>query len=410
MDTVHLYSLSTTVLRASYRIHHTTNTQTHCLCVTLLCSFSRWELQIQVPYDHGWPLGIKMKALLVSNTRGGNNDGRVTTVTLDDYERERQARLRQRAFEKGIKEYPSKDDNDLQSTILETRQWDYKQSTKNPLFHLLTEEDRMQLLLEASTPENSDTIDYSIRKSPTKNDHVNNSPKSKISKRNNKNGSGERTGSGSSSFAEQYNETYTQVEVHRVRNELEELRFQRTGRGHRGCQCRKLDVYLLPPHGGGGKKAHHRRLAVKRVKEELQKRQLLPSTHKTREELEILLHHAVEREACCISNDCPCVRSGIDCQADVCDCWHDSHQSKESKQQQQHKHASTTHDVQERCGNPNGMYAVDLERIHEVRQQILKACKAEFSKSKNNSNSHGNNMMVCCMPISPHTPAPFPSD
>jgi hypothetical protein len=61
----------------------------------------------------------------------------------------------------------------------------------------------------------------------------------------------------SASFAEQYNDTYTQVEVHHVRNELEILRNSRSKEGNTGCTCRKLDLYLLPP-GGGGKKAHSR--------------------------------------------------------------------------------------------------------------------------------------------------------
>ena len=139
-----------------------------------------------------------------------------------------------------------------------------------------------------------------------------------------------------------------------------------------------------------------------RVKDELKKRHLLPTETKTREELELLLHDAVEKEACCSGHDCPCARNGIECQADVCTCWYDSHQTKDgAKKDADHPNTTCSStdevtDIQQRCGNSYGMYVVDLTKIHEMRQQIIQAAY-----------DNGDASMFVCRPISPHTPPPM---
>jgi len=403
-----------------------------------------------VPYDGGWPLGLSYEPVATAedDEDGKNNNNHDDGVDLDDYEAAKQERLRIRAHERGLnleeltKSASSSsarrvgEDETAGVVELETRQYDYKRKAKNPLFHLLTEDQRMAILLQASTPEedgDDDSMEHSshhstLSSSPPKhhNHHhkgsssKGSSPSSKKrdskSKQNHPN-SGHHTNhalhhSGhhvntrsnskrerSGSFSEQYNETYTQVNVHHVRNELEEIRFQRTGEGHTGCTCRKLDVYLLPP-GGGGKKASKRRLSILRVKEELRKRHLLPTEQKTREELELILHDVVETEACCVGQDCPCARNGIECQADVCTCWYDSHQTKDGGKQHANPkfhNISEVSEIQERCGNANGMYVVDLNKIHHMRQQILEQCSSSSNKVE----------YFVCPPISPHTPPPL---
>lgn len=366
-------------------------------------SFERCLGTDAVPYDGGWPLGL------------GPALGDLESVPIDAYETSKQERLRIRALEKGVLKDIAGED-----AVLETRQWDYKHKSKNPLFHLLQEEQRMDLLLEASTPDEDDDLTVASThsnnspskknspSSPTKRNSSNSTSgsltkrdrkgnNSKTKKRDSKNGrhapgpsANTRSRSGSFSQQERYNEAYTQVDVHRVRNELEQLRIQRTGEGHTGCECRKLDVYLLPPNAG--KKAHHRRMKLLRVKEELRKRHMLPSDDKTmtREELELLLHDAVEKEGCCSSQDCPCSRNGIGCQADVCSCWNDSHQTKEKGGK--HHGDVEVKEIQSRCGNSNGMYATDLTSIHTMRQQILK----QMADGKE---------LICYPVVSPHTPA-----
>ena len=405
-------------------------------------SFERCLGRDVVPYDGGWPLGLGDAVTLDDdcnqNKHGKSRNSKFRadiSVPLNDYEESKQQRLRLRAHDKGISfDTPKKSECVENNTIireLETRQWDYRVGPKNPLFHLLTEDQRMVLLLESSTPDDNNAMEDnsggshhdtavpfkkrnskgssspSSKGSPSKHhDHSDSHRNSHhVQTRSRSNSHGQQHTNNhrrerSGSITEQYNDVYTQVDVHHVRHELEELRFARTGVGHTGCTCRKLDVYLLPP-GGGGKKAHHRRMQVRRVKEELKKRHLLPTETKTREELELLLHDTVEKEACCINADCPCVRNGIECQADVCDCWHDSHQTKEQKHQHHLAADFVVKDVQDRCGNPNGMYAVDLAAIHAMRQRILQA----YLDSGSDSNDQFCN--VVCPPISPHTPLPL---
>ncbi|CAB9511109.1 expressed unknown protein [Seminavis robusta] len=367
-----------------------------------------------VPYDGGWPLGL-----------GDVLVGEVESTPVDDYETTKQERLRIRAQQiEGVSTTTT------DGEVLETRQWDYKYKAKNPLFHLLQEEQRMNILLLSSTPEDeimeNSSSHHGIRRersnstTSTGTSSTSASSSSKSNKRRdskNKNGkhnsqhpmatrgSSKRERSGSFSSAnnsnqkvERYNETFPQVLVHHVRNELEELRFQRGGVGHAGCTCRKLDVYLLPPNAG--KKAHHRRMNVKRVKDELKKRHLLPDAQTTRDELELLLHRAVEEEACCSNQECPCVRNGIECQADVCACWHDSHQAKQQENSNTSNNNTTkmnddipVEQIQERCGNANGMYTVDLQAIQGFRRQLLEKTNMDSS-------------FFICPPVSQHTPIP----
>jgi hypothetical protein len=384
-----------------------------------------------VPCDGGWPLGLGKEIFPVDSNH--HHHQVVESCDIETYESAKQERLRIRAKQKGIPllapDVPfcttcnvMDDDDATTIPVLETRQWDYKHKARNPLFHLIQEEQRMNVLLMSSTPEETTDVSSSShhvnaggmvapnkhrdsasnkgstdkkRQQNTKTKHGSNNnnnnghPQSghhshhglhhtghHINTRSSSNNHSKRERSGSvSNPQEHYNDAFTQVEVHRVRNELEELRFHRSGEGHVGCTCRKLDVYLLPPDGGG-KKAHHRRMNVKRVKDELRKRHLLPDVPKTREELELLLHTAVEKEPCCSGQDCPCARNGIECQADVCSCWHDSHQSKEVGASTSSKNETDAVDtIVARCGNVHGMYVVDFPKIQAYRDRVLNAIR-----------------------------------
>jgi hypothetical protein len=314
-----------------------------------------------VPSDGGWPLGMAMSTITDSISDNKNVE-RVTEESVDDYEAERQARLhaRLKVLElDGVESDPAE--------WLETRQWDYKYKSKNPLFRMMTEKERMALLLADSEGDVGslaplqDMMYTRVRSgSMDKKTHM----RTRSGSIDKKTPQVSRTRS--ASFAEQYNDTYTQVEVHHVRNELETLRNSRSKEGNTGCTCRKLDVYLLPP-GGGGKKAHSRRMNERKVKEELRKRHLLPQELKTREELEILLHDTVEKEPCCL-DDCACVRDGIECQADTCKCWFTSHQSEKGKK---HDDIPSIEKINSRCGNRFGMYTVDMVKIDDFRSSYI---------------------------------------
>jgi hypothetical protein len=356
-----------------------------------------------VPSDGGWPLG--MAATSITSTTATITPATATTAdsvdesllvaeeeTIDVYEAEKQARLHARL--KGLSVVDddavntnanANTDNAAHANVieseqpaaldwLETRQWDYKYKMKNPLFGIMHEKERMILLLADSSEEGekSDTPPTTtFEKKALARARSGSIDKKALARA--RSGSIDKkasqhvtTRARSGSFAEQYNDVYTQVQVHHVRNELETLRNNRSKEGNIGCTCRKLDVYLLPP-GGGGKKAHSRRMNEKKVKEELRKRHLLPQEKKTRDELEILLHDTVEKEPCCM-DDCACVRDGIECQADTCQCWFTSHQAEKGKK---HDGIPSIQMINTRCGNRFGMYTVDVVKIDNFRSSYI---------------------------------------
>jgi hypothetical protein len=319
-----------------------------------------------VPGSGSWPLGL-------SNTVLDDMD-----VSIDDYEHEKQARLQHRLN-------ALTGDFETVCAHLETRQWDYRSSDrKNPLFGSLHEQDRMNLLLAysssaaaATTSEASPLLQEDLSGDHTAASQSGSppSPPRKMRARSaslsceqnniHKSISGRQR---SASFCEQFDDTFSQLDVHRIRNELEQIRINRSTDDSAGCTCRKLTVYLLPP-GGGGKKAHHKRMNIGDLKKELRKRHILPTDNKTREQLELILHDAVEKEPCCSSDECACVRSGINCQMDVCGCWLPSHQTKDCSKKD--TYTLSHRQIIEACGNRYGMYSVDLEKIQAFRLNVL---------------------------------------
>ena len=168
-------------------------------------------------------------------------------------------------------------------------------------------------------------------------------------------------------------ELYSDTDIRHVRNELEQIRIQRSEENCSGCSCRKLHVTLPnnanAPHTTS-KKNHHRRLTERKVKEELRKRHVHYDNSQSRNELEVMLHDIVEKEGCCFGMDCPCVRNGINCQADTCGCWKTSHSTGNHKYGP--KEASVQ-DIQKSCGNEHGMYVYDLQKIKDNRKRYISA-------------------------------------
>lgn len=153
------------------------------------------------------------------------------------------------------------------------------------------------------------------------------------------------------------------VVTQRVQHDLETLRSRRLDPANLGCACRKLQIFFTK------RKSSHRRLPERKVQEELRKRGLLhgadmsSSSTLTRERLEILLHDAIEKEPCCWGTNCPCWRDGIGCQSDTCSCWHGSDSFSTTKVDESL--------LKSRCGNPNGIYFVNLDAIKQYREQYL---------------------------------------
>ena len=358
-----------------------------------------------VPLDGGWPLGLGMVMDISDKDGDSTNETVIEIAAIDDYEAAKYDRLLHRW--KKLHGQSEEHTSDIVITnnegnkplleppkVLETRQWDYKQGSRNPLFSLLIEKQRMALLLGEQSLEEIFEQKYEKdykRKHEQKQPKSSSSPSNAGKNKKQRNGkhqqqnspsnqriSHRRSRSGSHSFQnqERYNDRFTEFEVHHVRNELETLRNLRTKQESRGCTCRRLDVYIPPPNAG--KKAAHRRLNIHKITEELRKRNALPEKKSSREELELLLHDLVAKEPCCRDDNCPCVKSGIGCQSDACQCWHASHQLKagHSHSSSSQSNKSTTDEItpeiiQTRCGNRFGMYTVDVDFINSYRASYL---------------------------------------
>jgi hypothetical protein len=299
-----------------------------------------------VPLDGSWPLGIGKKLVECA----------IVELTVDQYEEEKQQRLQERMAQLvGLERLQPRQD------VLETRQWDYLSRSKNPLFHLVTESNRMELLLRYSEPDNQAVV-VSV-------DCHKSSPTTTTTGKQRKQSSSSTSSSSSrreNSFTERFNDVFTKADVSHFRVELEDIRAMRSIKDATGCSCHRLKVYIPPEHGAG-KTAQKKRLAIHKVKIELKKRNLLPKDDHavSREELERILHDAVEKEGCC-DYDCPCYQNGIGCQSDACDCWQQSY-----KENNTTSFSLTTQDIRNRCGNRLGMYTVDMDVIDEYRRNVL---------------------------------------
>jgi hypothetical protein len=254
-----------------------------------------------VPCDGGWPLGL-------STTIVEDQD----PIPVEDFDEHKKELLRMRwkAHYSGQKP----------TSVLETRQWDYKKdrdakgnSVRNPLFGSLSEDQRHNLLVHGKAI-----------KSPA-------APK-------------KGTLRPRSHSIDNDSGPFDAIHVRHVRKELEDLRNERSK--DEGCACHKLHI---PP-----------KMSIRQVKEELRKRHALPAVDTTKQELEQLLYTIAQNEACCSSNDCPCFKNGINCQADACSCWNHSNEKPQ-----------TVKEINERCGNKNGMYAVDFKQIGKYRKEMM---------------------------------------
>lgn len=301
-----------------------------------------------VPGNGGWPLGMEMKALAMTD----HHDCDHLDYSVDDYENQKHNRLLIRWKDLMMMGKTNGTTEIVTPSAFETRQFDFT-TAKNPLFQKLCEKDRMKLLVSFHSADSESPQNSPSSSSDKKTKHHRTSSRS-------------NTRSRSGSITEDFGEAFNSTEVLHIRNELERIRSSRSSDGSTGCTCRKLQVYIPPPNAG--KKAQSRRLSVLKLKDELRKRHLLPKETKTREELELLLFNAVENEPCCVGDDCECHRNGITCQADTCSCWLASHQTSKGKSL---TNQVSVNAIKARCGNKYGMYVVDFDGINKFRNELL---------------------------------------
>lgn len=360
-----------------------------------------------IPADGGWPLALSDKKF------------REYTIPIDEFETRKQMELRDR-YEKFVtlrrrnhrlrgndnsssghhhqhhhgrkrsnskhgdemkrQRSNSKYEDDLQDSVpvfipetfsFETRQYDYKPrgedvhseggknselewneikiTGRNHLFSQLRESERKQILLRDADINEGDILLNPDMEKDNQHSHIKSTPPRKSKRK--------------ESITES-NEAFCSLEVKHIRNELEQIRIQRSAEDSMGCSCRKLYV----PVGKGSR--HHRRLTERRVKDELRKRQVTVPSPATRDELEQLLHDTVERQGCCYGKDCICYRNGLGCQGDTCSCWHLSHTGHAKKE---NDFSVSGEEAKIICGNQNGIYIVDFSAIDSHRRKFIPA-------------------------------------
>jgi hypothetical protein len=234
---------------------------------------------------------------------------------------------------------------------------------RNPLFGIIKEDDRRKVLLRDDHLMKSmeDAIDSSPRRSPRKRpqqQHQNHQEDDDDS-------------------PPHLDPTDSAITQH-IQHDLESLRIERST--NLGCSCRKPHVFLpgQSDKSHHKKKGSHRRMNERKVREELRKRGLLHgNSDLSRDTMEKMLQDAIESEPCCWGQDCPCVRSGIGCQADICSCWQEHSvtsalmNEKEDRDDLRKVCLSDVEVIERTCGNEYGMYVVDMKKINEYRQQYV---------------------------------------
>lgn len=187
------------------------------------------------------------------------------------------------------------------------------------------------------------------------------------------------------------NHSFSSHDIRHVRNELEHIRISRSSTASSGCNCKKQTFYFptvvaqqeeqsinntssspKKAKSSSSKKRHnHHPLTERRLREEIRKRRNIELStninNASREEMEAKLYEHMKNEPCCWSMDCPCVKSGIGCQADCCSCWKNNNNNSNKELQDE----SNTQRIQSICGNPNGMYVVDMDGISQYRKNII---------------------------------------
>ena len=274
--------------------------------------------------------------------------------------------------------------------VLETRPYDYKKKlpsqTKGSISGKrddLTEEEELLQNHRGRNPLFRITKEDERRKVLMRDDHLlklteevaSSSPRRSPRKRRQQDNGDDNDDDGPAAHFSLDDPVFTQ----HVQHDLESLRIERSDPSNLGCSCRKLHVFLPGESDKSHqkKKGSHRRMNERKVREELRKRGLLHkgNSDMSRDKMERMLHDAIENQPCCWGNDCPCVRNGIGCQADTCSCWYASHdvpRTPTKKETDPRKVGeSDVEAIERKCGNENGMYVVDMQKIKEYRQQYI---------------------------------------
>jgi len=284
-----------------------------------------------VPTDGSWPLGLSDQ--VTSELCGDINsfEKRRASELRDRYAHA--IAIKNRKGKKKVKAGARCDEVDVSTkdTVFETRQFDYKRGHRNPLLKPMSEINRHTILLDTLDPDHKHHIDKKAQKSCRS-----------VRRRTRGLSQAEMD-----EMLESSNGTTVQMDLEHeaqlLRNELDGIREFRS---NVGCSCQKLKVT--------------NKISDRKLKEELRKRRL--ETDGSKVDLVERLKAAVDSEPCCSESSCPCVKEGINCQADLCSCWC-------GKKGNIDRNAILR--CQELCGNRHGIYIYDSNRISENRASVL---------------------------------------
>mmetsp|Transcript_59104 Transcript_59104/g.70502 ORF Transcript_59104/g.70502 Transcript_59104/m.70502 type:complete len:594 (+) Transcript_59104:76-1857(+) len=292
-----------------------------------------------IPNHGGWPLGMSND--IVREAEWG---------TVDDVEI-----IRQETLKKRLQKVMGADAAIDENFLLETRQFDYKKREErvngvNPLFSHIDENERKAILCRDVG------FDFNLAPLPPTSSPTNPAQckKRKPNKKNRRQVYDE-----SAHVLKRNSLPYNSTEILHVQKELEQIRDYRS-HPNQGCSCRKIALHHKHKHGKKGKG-----LTENKLRSELRKRGMTSETHKSRAEMEAILDKVMKDEPCCRDDNCPCVKNGIGCLADVCACWNDGKGNA----------GLGVEEIKEACGSRLGMEVCSADVISENRKKFLTAKK-----------------------------------
>eukprot|EP00600_Ochromonadales_sp_CCMP1393_P002686 CAMPEP_0174990790 /NCGR_PEP_ID=MMETSP0004_2-20121128/21519_1 /TAXON_ID=420556 /ORGANISM="Ochromonas sp., Strain CCMP1393" /LENGTH=505 /DNA_ID=CAMNT_0016244441 /DNA_START=116 /DNA_END=1633 /DNA_ORIENTATION=- len=229
---------------------------------------------------------------------------------------------------------------------LETRQYDFRSGSSNPLFRPLREDERIALL----TGDHIDIPHNDVNHAST-NSNTNSTSGSSANSTNDKSESG-------------INEHNSATAIHHHSSSANpftdlnnELKMIKSSRDEGGCNCKQVKLD---------------KLSVAKLRAELISNGHLIGYIGTAEtvekmskaELTHLVRDVLKKCVICVTNDCYCVQNGLQCSGQLCACLRGGHRPGQAQS----------------CANPSGVEVFEPERVKEYRANILNNIKSEQDK------------------------------
>jgi hypothetical protein len=241
---------------------------------------------------------------------------------------------------------------------LETRQFDFKMHSFNPLFQSVTEEERLVLLGPHIGVQPAPVAATATKGSTNADAHQNDHHQSSSQNQNHMNHSS--SGShhhhhDSHNHGQPHHHSHHHPHQHIVSEINKEVKDIRLSRENAGCSCKSLKLDKLSNGKIKSELISRGNLIGICKKEEVEAMSKTDLTNAMRELIKVC--------ELCTENNCECVQLGIPCSADVCGCM---------------KHGR-------KCANPEGRIVYDQKKVIEYRKKILEETVQSQSQSEKTS-------------------------